>query len=147
MEVGLDESSFCGLREVTSIPPETHESEQVMREGWECWSRKFCGGIRIQRISASDAEGGLVTYTVTFFLPQGRSEAQASYRKIRLIADERGRNFSGPISDHLELHRHKSLIDFFTLGLGLDDLNSTKEELEKPTEQERSAAKQGTTEI
>ena len=113
-------------------PPDTHENEQVLRDGWECWSKKLCDGIRLQRIPASEAEGELVTYT--FFLPQGWSEAQSSYRKIRLIADERGRNFSSPMTEHLELHSHKSLIEFFTLGLGLDDLQSTKKELEKSIE-------------
>ena len=102
------------MRKCPKIP---FEDVKVLEEGWRVWSKKLIDGIRLQEVDPTQNKD-LVTYT--FFLPQGWNPLTRDFKKVRCIADERPRNFTSPLTEHLYLHSHETINKLLAIAFGMD---------------------------
>ena len=67
-ELGLDPDSIVGLRaDPRKKDREPFEESDVLKAGWDTWSKKLCDGIRLEEVEGEEQDNH--EYCLSFFVP------------------------------------------------------------------------------
>ena len=119
--------------------PRIWHDKPLLKWGWETWKEALCDGTKLVECPRPSGED-LTHVSYGFYSPTKYDPTSNSYKKVRLIIDERGRNELCPSTEHISLVSHRNLTNIVAYCINREAaaLQTSKDWINRSISEERT---------